>query len=98
MDKFVCVDSVLKKILRNYGISEELEKLYSIWEQVIGTKLAKKIQLCGIKKDVLLVTVDTSAHHHYLKLHKKEWLQKINSFLSSEKQKIVYNDIKVIKL
>jgi len=97
MDKFVNAELVLKKILSNFGISEELGKLYSVWEQVVGTKLAKKIQLCGAKKNVLLVTVETPAHHHYLKLHKKEWLEKINSLCSKE-QKVCYKDIKVIKL
>lgn len=99
MDNFVKSENVLKKIFFNLGISENLEKLYSIWEEVVGSKLAKKIQLCGVKKNVLLVTVETSAHHHYLKLHKKDWLEKINKMCTnSKKSEVAYNDIKVIKL
>ncbi|GEM_PF-2019893 len=97
MKDFVKSADVLKKIFYNLGISENLTKLYFIWEEVVGPKLAKKIQLCGVKKDVLLVTVETPAHHHYLKLHKKDWLEKINKMCSKESE-VVYNDIKVIRL
>jgi hypothetical protein len=43
MDKFVNAELVLKKFFSNFGISEELGKLYSVWEQVVGAKLAKKL-------------------------------------------------------
>ena len=97
MNNFVKSEHVLKKIFYNLGISENLGKLFSVWEEVVGAKLAKKIQLCGAKEDVLLVIVETSAHHHYLKLHKKDWLEKINKICSKESE-VVYNDIKVIRL
>ncbi len=99
MHSFDKVDQVLEKILNRYGISKNLKLIYDIWESVVGKKIAKKIQLCGIKGDTLLVSVETPIHHHYLKLHQKEWLKKINEILSQQKDSHTkFSNIKVIKL
>jgi|YNPMSStandDraft_1061717.scaffolds.fasta_scaffold00640_16 hypothetical protein len=98
MNNFVKSEVVLKKIFSKLGISKELVDLYSVWEKILGSKLAKKIQLCGVKDDVLLVKVETSAHHHYLKLNKKILIEKINKTMFSDESKVKYNDIKVVKL
>ncbi len=96
MDNFKKVKPLLENLLSKYGISSELGRLYDIWEEVVGKKLAKKIQLCGVKNKTLLVTVETTAHHHYLNLYQKKWLEKINQML--KKTEDGYKNIKVVKL
>ncbi|MCX7716039.1 MAG: DUF721 domain-containing protein [Endomicrobia bacterium] len=99
MENFTKADIVLEKILTKYGLSKDLLVIYEIWEKVVGEKIAKKIQLCGIKGDTLLVCVETPAHHHYLKLYQKEWLKKINEFfLQYRDTNIKFKNFKVVKL
>lgn len=101
MEKFVKADILIKKILAKYGIVEDINKLYIIWEKVVGEKLAKKIELCGVKGGTILVSVASCEYHHYLKISKREWLKKINDFFSSDKEgqeNFKFNDIKVVKL
>lgn len=102
MNQFTNVKSILQKILNKYSIYEDLSKIYLVWEEVVGKKIAKKIELCGIKGDTLLVSVNSSIYHHHLKLFKKEWLKKINLYLSENLKENTteerFKDIKVVKL
>ncbi len=88
---------LLENILSKYGVSSELVQLYDIWEEVVGKNLSKKIQLCGVKNKTLLVKVETSAHHHYLNLYQKKWLNKINQILKKTEND-GFKNIKVVKL
>lgn len=102
MEKFVKADALIKKILTKYGITEDINKLYIIWEKVVGEKLSKKIELCGVKGDTILVNVVSCEYHYHLKISKREWLKKINDFFSSSnkntQKNFKFNDIKVVKL
>lgn len=99
MHEFLKAKSVIEKIMLRYGLSCQLIRLYDIWEEILGKKLAKKIQLCGVKNGSILVTVDTPAHHYYVKLHQKEWLEKINQRVTEENLDLgMFKNIKVVKL
>lgn len=99
MQEFLKAKSVIEKIMLKYGISPQLYKLYDIWEEIVGKKLAKKVQVCGVKNSNILVTVDTPAYHHYIKLHQKEILEKINQRLVEEGQEFSeFKNIKAVKL
>jgi hypothetical protein len=103
MENFVKAESIIKKILSRYGIPEDFEKIYILWEEVVSKKIAKKIELCGIKGDTLLVSVNSALYIHHLKLSKKEWLKKLNLYLDpnlDEKNAIKdgkFKDIRVVK-
>lgn len=98
-ENFVKADKVLEHLLARYGISKNYQIIYELWDVIVGKQIAKKIQVCGVKGDTILVTVATPAHHHYLKLYQKEWLKKINELcLQNEKIKMKFNSIKVVKL
>ncbi|MEN3014036.1 MAG: DUF721 domain-containing protein [Endomicrobiia bacterium] len=96
MEKFVKIDVILKNLFKRYGISENLGILYDVWEKVVGKEIAKKIKLCGARKDELLVTVNSPACAHHLKLNKNEYLKKINELLSKTSE-CEFKKIKIIK-
>jgi len=104
MENFVKADSIIKKILSKYGIPKDFEKVYILWKTIVGKNIAKKIELCGMKGDILLVSVSSSLYHHHLRLLKREWLKKLNLYLDSnlgEQEALKegrFKDIKVIKL
>ncbi|MCS7231363.1 MAG: DciA family protein [Elusimicrobiota bacterium] len=97
MEKFVKIDEIIKKLLKKYGISEELKFLYDVWELVLGKDMAEKIKLCGIKNDELLVSVESAIYHHHLKLNQNEYLQKINELLLNNNFNCEFKKIKVVK-
>ncbi|MCS7151248.1 MAG: DUF721 domain-containing protein [Endomicrobia bacterium] len=99
MQEFSKAKYIIERILSRYGITKQLFELYDIWNEVIGEKLARKIQLCGIKDGNILVTVENPAYHYYLKLHQKEILEKITKKLSDKfLQCEQFKNIKVVKL
>ncbi len=103
MENFVKADSIIKKILSKYGIPQDFEKICILWEEIVGKKIAKKIELCGIKEDTLLVSVNSAFYYHHLRLSKKEWLKKLNLYLEpglEEKKSLKegrFKDIKVVR-
>ncbi|MFN3550286.1 MAG: DciA family protein [Endomicrobiia bacterium] len=102
MEHFSNIKPILQKILNKYGICEDLTKIYIVWEEVVGKKIAKKIELCGLKGDTLLVKVNSHIYRHHLKLLKKEWLKKINLYLDENLKEPAYEgrfkDIKIVNL
>jgi len=93
MDGFVKASSVVERILKKYGITQKEEEVYLFWEKVLGEELSKKISLVGIRGNKLLVEVSSPAHHHQLKMCKREWLKSLNGLLGEER----FKDVKVVR-
>jgi len=93
MPKFIQADVVINKLLKQLGLTKDIQEIYFYWEKVVGENLASKVQLVGIKKDTLIIKVSSSAYYHQLKLYQKEWLKKINIFLGEN----LIRHLKVIK-
>ncbi len=102
MEYFSNIKPILQKILKNYGICEDLDRIYIVWEEVVGKKMAKKIELCGVKDENLLVEVNSYIYRHHLKLLKREWLKKINLYLDKNLNEPNtegrFKDIKIVNL
>lgn len=96
MEKFIKVDIILKKILKKYGITEDLEILYKLWEDIVGKDISEKIKIYGAKGDEILVSVESPAYYHHLKLHQNEYLKKINDYLNKTSEN-GFKKIKVLK-
>lgn len=96
MEKFTRIDVILKRILKRYGISEELGLLYKLWEDVVGKDISEKIKICGAKGNEIFVSVESPAYYHHLKLNQNEYLKKINEYLNKSSED-GFKKIKVLK-
>ena len=81
MQNFIRANVAINKLFKQLGLTEDRREIYFYWEKVVGENLSSKIQLVGIKKDTLIIKISSSAYYQQLKLYKKEWLKKLNSYI-----------------
>lgn len=87
MREFTKSSFIISKLMEKIGLNDEKKLIYFYWEKIVGEKLAKKIQLVGIKNGCLLVKPSSPAYYHQMKLSQSEWIKKINDYLGNDKIK-----------
>ncbi len=77
---FVPIKETLSKVLKGYGRSGDLEayKVYSLWDELVGQKIAQHATPVRIKDHVLFVEVDDPLWLSQMKYMKGDVLGKID--------------------
>ncbi|MCX7945222.1 MAG: DUF721 domain-containing protein [Deltaproteobacteria bacterium] len=61
-----------------------LGAILSVWEELVGSRLAKYLRPVELKKKRLLVQVPDSTWLNEVVFHKEEIIQKVNEYLKTE--------------
>lgn len=88
---FTPAKEIVKDLLEKYGISKDTYQLYDLWDKELG-KLAKRINIAGIKGKTILVKVDNPVYQQELQLRKRELLRKLNDYFGYK----IVNEIKFV--
>ncbi|MCX8109945.1 MAG: DUF721 domain-containing protein [Syntrophorhabdaceae bacterium] len=89
---FTPVGSILGKVLKQCRLTDDLDayKAFTIWEDIVGTKIALHARPARIKGKVLYVEVDDPLWHAQIKYMKRDILGKMETHIKKE----VFQDIK----
>ena len=77
------IAETLAKLLQQYRPVNDpfMTKVWSVWEEAVGSTIAANARPVAFKGDMLLVHVSSSAWLHHLRILEKEMLEKINQAL-----------------
>jgi predicted nucleic acid-binding Zn ribbon protein len=77
------INNVLKTCRANRP-DVEMTRIWSLWDETIGTTIAENARPAAFKGQVLLVTVTSSPWMQQLQFLKKDIIQKLNTALGKE--------------
>ncbi len=85
----ISIGKAIDKMLKKMKISTPVRQweAVSLWESVVGEKIANHTQAEKVLYGKLYITVDSPTWRNELLFHKNELLEKINSKLSDVKIK-----------
>lgn len=80
------IKNIIGQVLGAQGLnlSEEQNKISSAWAKVVNKKILAHTKLGGIKKNKLVVSVDSSSWLYQLNLEKERISKKLNKLLGKE--------------
>ncbi len=79
----VRVDSVLARVLEEYGVKEQVERMsvLDLWPELVGEHVARVTRAKSVSEATLFVEVRTSAWLMELNLMKGDFLARVNDRL-----------------
>ncbi|MDM8551183.1 DUF721 domain-containing protein [Desulfobacterales bacterium HSG2] len=81
-EDFVRLGSIISRTLKNCrGESEEVLKIWSLWESVVGEAIAENARPAAFKEKLLLVNVSDPIWIQQLQFLKADMIAKINEAL-----------------
>ncbi|PIU51745.1 hypothetical protein COS91_02820 [Candidatus Desantisbacteria bacterium CG07_land_8_20_14_0_80_39_15] len=77
------IGDILKRVVRNLGIDARMREqtLFSIWNEVVGNKIAGHARPSHIRRGRLTVLVENSGYIQEYSFLKKELQRKLNAIL-----------------
>lgn len=83
---FVQIGSVIKTVLKKYRheSDEDLTRIWSFWEKVVGPVIAENAQPAAFKGNILILHVSSSTWIQQLRFLKKDMIAKINDAIGKE--------------
>jgi len=73
----ISAKTLVERILKKVGFEEDRFAVFSVWEKEMG-KESSRVRLVGVKKNSLVVEVDSSVRLHDLTLRKRDILRRVN--------------------
>ena len=86
INKFTPIGSIINKVLGTYRqeSDEELAKVWSLWDSIVGEAIAKNARPAAFKEKLLLVHVTSPIWIQQLQFFKKDIITKLNHVLDKE--------------
>ena len=81
--QFIPIGSVLDKVVRQYQpmLDHSLLQVWEIWDQAVGSAIARQTRPAAFKDRTLLIHVSNSTWLHQLRFMEKEIISKLNDTL-----------------
>jgi len=95
----MAVSSLLSAYLRGTPAEKRLEegRIWLIWEQAVGSRIASHAVPCAFREGVLTLTVDSAPWMQQLTYLKQELISKVNSELRQEMVKEIQMKAGLVK-
>ncbi|HOT41424.1 MAG TPA: DUF721 domain-containing protein [Syntrophorhabdaceae bacterium] len=89
---FIPVGSILGKVLKQCRLTDDLDayKVFTVWEDIVGSKIAIHARPSKIKGKILYVEVDDPLWHAQIKYMKRDIIGRLETFI----KKGVFQDVK----
>jgi len=94
-NKITCLEDEVDKIYDSLGLKDKENefKIFETWKECVGETISQYAKPIGIKKNMLMVSVESSVWRFELANRKEEILKNINKNLQSIKHRKLIKDI-----
>lgn len=95
INKIVCLKDEIDDFVKYIGLDERMQelKILEIWNECVGSAIAKKSRPVDLKKNKLFVRVEDATWRFELSIRKSEIIKKLNAILSKEDKKKIIKEI-----
>lgn len=95
---FIHIGEVIDNVLHQYRpISDQaLMQVWQVWEEAVGSAIAKNAKPAAFKGDLLLINVSSSAWLHQMRFMEQEIITKINEAMGTQRLRSIKFKIGVV--